>query len=82
MNQLTPAQMCARMETALEATWEIEAVTGCLLREIPTDADSLHLGSLLRRVHQLNGAIMSLMGDDNHPTEDLRKIVHCGPPFQ
>lgn len=82
MTGSTIKQKLERMDTALEATWEIEAVAGCLLREIPTDADSLHLRCLLRRIHKLNSTIMSLMGDDNHPTEDLRKIVHGGPPFQ
>ena len=72
---LTHEQKEERAGLALEATWEIESIAGLLQRELPTEADSMYLKSLVRRLQELNSAAMSLLGEADFPTETLRKTI-------
>jgi hypothetical protein len=78
MAELTVADREERLRLALEATWEVDAVTALILKELPDVTECAPLRVLARRIDELNSVIMSVTGgEDGRDTAEMKKVVHA-----
>lgn len=73
----THKQRAERFAVALEATWEVEAISRHLNNELPMEQPEYqHLRALVVRVLHLNSVVMSVLGgDDGRETEEMRSVI-------
>lgn len=66
-----------RLMVALEASWEIEKLSGALLANVPRDDDGEFLVTrgINARIQDLSRAIMSTLSDRIDPTCRLNQVV-------
>lgn len=77
MVELTAEDKSTRLQLAFDATAEIEGITVLLKEVLSTDLDSLPIRALVRRVHELNSVIMSVVGgEDDRDFSEMKSVVH------
>lgn len=66
-----------RLMVALEASWEIEELSGALIANLPRDdgGNFLLTRGISARIQDLSRAIMSTLSDQIDPTRRLNQIV-------
>ena len=76
-NQVTMSTY--RRTVALEAVWEIEALSNTLRDAVAPNDDMEHLivRGLAMRIKELSGAVMSALSDNAVETTDIGKAVGC-----
>ncbi|EWS54842.1 MULTISPECIES: hypothetical protein [unclassified Methylibium] len=77
-----PVDHDQRLKLAYEASVQVDALVGLLMREQQASCDyaaDVVLSTLLRRVDELNGVVFAVLAhDDADPTERLRAVVGSG----
>lgn len=69
-------QKARRMEMALHASFEVEAITRHLNRELPMEqSEYQHLRALVVRILSLNSVVLSVLDNDDRTTEELHDIM-------
>lgn len=73
----TPEQQAERLDVALTASYEMEAISRHLNANLPMEQpEYLHLRALVVRVLHLNSVVMSVLGgDDDRETEEMRGVT-------
>jgi len=73
----TPKQRVERLDIALTASYEMEAISRHLNVNLPMEQPEYqHLRALVIRVLNLNSVVMSVLGgDDGRETEEMRSVV-------
>lgn len=74
----------AKRSLALDATYEIDGIITMLKAHVPAlydkgDESSLALKGVLRRLRELNNAVMSIMVQDDDATARLWEVIHDEP---
>lgn len=65
-----------RMEMALHASFEVEAISRHLNRELPMEQPEYqHLRALVVRILSLNSVVLSVLDNDDRATEELHEIL-------
>lgn len=66
-----------RMDTALRATYEVDAIARHLNANLPMEQPEYqHLRSLVIRIFDLNSVVMSVLGDDDErSTAEISRVV-------
>ncbi|WP_272970169.1 hypothetical protein [Comamonas terrigena] len=73
----TRKQQAERLDIALTASYEMEAISRHLNGNLPMEQPEYqHLRALVVRVLSLNSVVMSVLGgDDGRETEEMRNVV-------
>lgn len=67
-----------RCDVVLDATYEIEQLCELAMEQAgrSSSMDAVLFRGLAARVHQLNSAIMSAVGENDFPLADLQRVIH------
>lgn len=67
-----------RCDVVIDATYEIEQLCELAMEQATrsNSEDAVVFRGLAARVHQLNGVIMSAIGEQGYPLEKLHKELH------
>lgn len=77
MTELTVEQKSERAEMALHGTWEIEALAKVALEKLPNELENFVTRAMLRRVIELNSAMMSALDNDTITAEELGAVIYA-----
>lgn len=64
-----------RAEIAQRAIWQVDAVLQMLERSQDEDGAATVLKAVLPRLLALTSVVMSSLGDESHPTDELLAVV-------
>ena len=79
VDAFTPEQQAERLETALQCSYEVEALALHLNGNLPTEPDYMFMRALVLRIRDLNNVVMSVLdGDAGRTIAEMQNIIHGG----